>query len=111
MPSNFMCLVLKLLQIQPDPEIIREYILQEDSKYLRLLGAFYLRLTGKADQVLLLLPGSTKKCNKCITVYNMFHLTFEPAHLRLWVCVRIEEESTCLHDTCGPICLCFSGSI
>jgi pre-mRNA-splicing factor 38A len=51
MPSDFMCLVLKLLQIQPDPEVIREYILQEDSKYLRLLGAFYLRLTGKADQV------------------------------------------------------------
>ena len=51
MPSNFMCLVLKLLQIQPDAEVVREYILQEDSKYLRLLGAFYLRLTGKADQV------------------------------------------------------------
>jgi PRP38 family len=51
MPSEFMCLILKLLQIQPDPEVIREYILQEDSKYLRLLGAFYLRLTGKADQV------------------------------------------------------------
>lgn len=51
MPSNFMCLILKLLQIQPDQEVIRAYILQEDSKYLRLLGAFYLRLTGKADQV------------------------------------------------------------
>lgn len=51
-PSQFLCLTLKLLQIQPEPEVVREYILQEDSKYLRLLGAFYLRLTGKADQVL-----------------------------------------------------------
>lgn len=50
-PSQFLCLTLKLLQIQPEPEVVREYILQEDSKYLRILGAFYLRLTGKADQV------------------------------------------------------------
>ena len=50
-PSNFLCLVLKLLQIQPAEEVVREYILQDDSKYLRLLGAFYLRLTAKADKV------------------------------------------------------------
>jgi hypothetical protein len=50
-PSNFLCLVLKLLQIQPADEVITEYILQEDSKYLRILGAFYLRLTSKPDKV------------------------------------------------------------
>jgi hypothetical protein len=50
-PSNFLCLVLKLLQIQPADEVVKEYIIQQDSKYLRILGAFYLRLTGKADVV------------------------------------------------------------
>lgn len=50
-PSNFLCLLLKILQIQPADEVITEYILQEDSKYLRILGAFYLRLTGKPDKV------------------------------------------------------------
>ena len=34
-----MCLTLKLLQIQPDKEIVVEYIKNEDYKYVRLLGA------------------------------------------------------------------------
>jgi len=50
-PTPFMCLTLKLLQIQPDKEIIIEYIKQEDYKYLRALGAFYLRLTGSAMDI------------------------------------------------------------
>lgn len=37
-PTNFMCLVLKMLQIQPDKEIIVEYIKNEELKYLRVLG-------------------------------------------------------------------------
>lgn len=45
-PSEFICLVLKMLQIQPDKEIIIEFIKNDDYKYLRLLGAFYLRLVG-----------------------------------------------------------------
>jgi pre-mRNA-splicing factor 38A len=71
-PTDFICLVLKMLQIQPEKEIIREFIFNEDYKYLRLLGAacckptapnattdpaaaaagaFYLRLTGKGPEV------------------------------------------------------------
>ncbi len=38
-PSDFLCLILKMLQIQPDKEIIIEYIKNEDFKYVRLLGA------------------------------------------------------------------------
>ncbi|GMH64992.1 hypothetical protein TrRE_jg771 [Triparma retinervis] len=45
-PTPFICLVLKLLQISPDVKIIKEYIKQQDFKYLRLLGAFYMRLVG-----------------------------------------------------------------
>jgi pre-mRNA-splicing factor 38A len=37
-PTHFLCLILKMLQIQPDKEIIIEYIKNEDFKYVRLLG-------------------------------------------------------------------------
>ncbi|KAF5841593.1 PRP38 family-domain-containing protein [Dunaliella salina] len=50
-PTNFMCLILKMLQIQPDKEIIIEYIRNEDFKYVRLLGAFYMRLVGRPLEV------------------------------------------------------------
>ena len=34
-------------QIQPEKEIIVEFIKNEDFKYVRVLGAFYLRLVGR----------------------------------------------------------------
>jgi pre-mRNA-splicing factor 38A len=37
-PSEFICLILKMLQIQPDFEIVVELIRNEDYKYVRLLG-------------------------------------------------------------------------
>lgn len=40
-----MCLALKLLQLQPEKEIILEYLRAEEFKYLRALAAFYVRLT------------------------------------------------------------------
>ncbi|KAK6119057.1 hypothetical protein DH2020_047207 [Rehmannia glutinosa] len=45
-PTPFMCLVMKMLQIQPDKEIVVEFIKNPEYKYVRILGAFYLRLTG-----------------------------------------------------------------
>ena len=39
--------VLKLLQIQPEKEIVVEFIKNEDFKYVRALGAFYMRMVGK----------------------------------------------------------------
>lgn len=50
-PTAFLCLVLKLLQLQPDKDIVVEFIRNEEFKYLRMLGAFYFRLTGKAEEV------------------------------------------------------------
>lgn len=50
-PCNFLCLILKLLQLQPEKEIVLEFINNEDFKYLRLIGAFYLRLVGKAEEI------------------------------------------------------------
>jgi hypothetical protein len=37
-PTEFLCLILKMLQIQPDKDIIIEFIKNEEFKYVRLLG-------------------------------------------------------------------------
>lgn len=50
-PTPFLCLALKMLQIQPDKDIVVEFIKNEDYKYVRVLGAFYLRLTGTIADV------------------------------------------------------------
>ncbi|KAM7542637.1 hypothetical protein Aperf_G00000007974 [Anoplocephala perfoliata] len=50
-PTPFICLVLKMLQIQPDKDIVIEFIKQEDYKYARALGAFYLRLIGESVEI------------------------------------------------------------
>ncbi|XP_064605653.1 pre-mRNA-splicing factor 38A-like [Liolophura sinensis] len=47
-PTPFLCLVLKMLQIQPEKDIVVEFIRNEDFKYVRALGAVYMRLTGTA---------------------------------------------------------------
>ncbi|KAH0994418.1 hypothetical protein GBA52_018282 [Prunus armeniaca] len=50
-PTPFMCLVMKMLQIQPEKEIVIEFIKNDDYKYVRILGAFYLRLMGTDTDV------------------------------------------------------------
>ncbi|XP_004302263.1 PREDICTED: pre-mRNA-splicing factor 38 [Fragaria vesca subsp. vesca] len=50
-PTPFMCLVMKMLQIQPEKEIVIEFIKNDDYKYVRVLGAFYLRITGSDTDV------------------------------------------------------------
>ncbi|PWN33420.1 Pre-mRNA-splicing factor 38A, partial [Meira miltonrushii] len=44
-PTPFICLVCKLLQIQPDRQIILEYLRHKQFKYLRAVAAMYVRLT------------------------------------------------------------------
>ena len=50
-PTRFLCLVLKMLQIQPEEGIVDELISNEEFKYVRALGAFYLRLTGRPAEI------------------------------------------------------------
>jgi pre-mRNA-splicing factor 38A len=50
-PTEFLCLTLKLLQLQPNKDIVMEFIKNEDYKYLRALGAFYLRLVGTSLEI------------------------------------------------------------
>lgn len=47
-PTPFLCLLLKMLQIQPEKDIVVEFIRQEDFKYVRALGANYMRLVGNS---------------------------------------------------------------
>ncbi|EWC48101.1 pre-mRNA-splicing factor 38 [Drechslerella stenobrocha 248] len=50
-PTAFICLVLKLLQLNPERDIILEYLNDDEFKYLRALAAFYIRLTWPAAEV------------------------------------------------------------
>mmetsp|Transcript_40288 Transcript_40288/g.38755 ORF Transcript_40288/g.38755 Transcript_40288/m.38755 type:complete len:114 (+) Transcript_40288:73-414(+) len=50
-PSKFLCLLMKMLQIQPEPEIVMEFIKNKDYKYIRALGLFYWRLVGKPKEI------------------------------------------------------------
>ena len=44
-----MCLLLKLLQLQPEKEIIVEFIKNEDYKYVRVLGELALSYSIRED--------------------------------------------------------------
>ncbi|CAF0987568.1 unnamed protein product [Rotaria magnacalcarata] len=50
-PAPFLCLVLKMLQICPEKDIIVEFIKNEEFKYVRALGAFYMRLVGTSVEI------------------------------------------------------------
>jgi len=43
-PTKFLCLLLKMLQIQPDQDIVLELVNNPDYKYIRALGMIYLRM-------------------------------------------------------------------
>ncbi|KAH8741886.1 PRP38 pre-mRNA splicing factor family member [Cryptosporidium ryanae] len=49
--TPFLCLVVKLLQIKPSIEILKEYINNPKFKYLTALGILYLRLTSTSINV------------------------------------------------------------
>jgi pre-mRNA-splicing factor 38A len=50
-PTEFLCLLLKMLQLQPEEEIVNEFITNEDFKYLRILGCMYMRMVGKSEEI------------------------------------------------------------
>jgi len=59
-----MCLLLKLLQIQPEKEILVEYLLADEFKYLRALAAMYIRMTFRGVEVYELLEPLLKDYRK-----------------------------------------------
>ena len=50
-PTKFLSLTLKLLQLQPDMDLVKTFLEQNHFKYLKVLGAFYLRLTGRPQDI------------------------------------------------------------
>ncbi|PSR90575.1 hypothetical protein PHLCEN_2v4868 [Hermanssonia centrifuga] len=76
-PTEFMCLLLKLLQIQPEKEILLEYLQADEFKYLRALAAMYIRMTFGAAEVYEILEPLLKDYRK-IRLRNMggYSLTF-----------------------------------
>ncbi|KAF4146151.1 PRP38 family [Phytophthora infestans] len=54
-PTHLLCLLLKMLQLQPELEVVKQFIENEDYKYVTVLGAVYLRLVGKPLEVYTLL--------------------------------------------------------
>lgn len=49
-PTPFLCLTLKMLHIQPEKDIVVDFIRNKDFKYVHMLGAFfYMRLTNTAS--------------------------------------------------------------
>ncbi|CAK4073504.1 unnamed protein product [Aphanomyces euteiches] len=77
-PTPFLCLLLKMLQIQPDMEIVVEFIKNGDYKYVTILGAFYLRLIGKPVEIYPLLEellADYRKIRKRTTLgWEMLHV-------------------------------------
>lgn len=53
--TPFICVLFKLVLLQPRREIVMEYLNQQDFKYLRALAAFYIRLFYVSEEVYQLL--------------------------------------------------------
>jgi pre-mRNA-splicing factor 38A len=50
-PTRFICLLLKLLQIQPEREIILAFMKNPKYKYITILGLFYWRLVASPKEI------------------------------------------------------------
>jgi len=76
-PTEFLCLLLKLLQVQPEKEILVEYLRADEFKYLRALAAFYVRMTFRPVDVYELLEPMLRDYGK-LRMRNMsgYSLTF-----------------------------------
>ncbi|XP_054159189.1 pre-mRNA-splicing factor 38A-like [Oppia nitens] len=89
-PTPFLCLVLKLLQIQPDKDIVIEFIRQEDFKYVRALGAFYLRLIGTSTDIYKYLEPLYNDYRKLRRMGKMG--TFDVIHMDEFIDILLRED-------------------
>jgi pre-mRNA-splicing factor 38A len=75
--TPFLCLVFKLIQLQPEEDIILEYLNQKDFKYLRAIAAFYIRLFYKSEDIYKLLEPLLNDYRKLrIRTTGGVHLTY-----------------------------------
>ncbi|KAJ7074397.1 PRP38 family-domain-containing protein [Mycena amicta] len=91
-PTEFLCLLLKLLQIQPEKEILVEYLRADEFKYLRALAAFYIRMTFRAVDVYELLEPLLKDYRK-LRYRNM--MGYSLTYIDEFVDQLLTEERVC----------------
>lgn len=92
-PTPFLCLTLKMLQIQPEKDIVVEFIKNEEFKYVRALGAFYMRLTGSSlDSYKYLEPlyNDNRKLRR-----QSRQAVFEIVHMDEFIDELLREERVC----------------
>ncbi|EEB11883.1 conserved hypothetical protein [Pediculus humanus corporis] len=89
-PTPFLCLILKMLQIQPEKDIIVEFIKNEEFKYVRALGAFYMRLVGNPLECYKYLEPLLIDCRKLRKQNRQGH--FELLHMDEFVDDLLREE-------------------
>lgn len=92
-PTPFICLVLKFLQIQPEKDIVVEFIRNEEFKYVRALGAFYLRLTATAEDCYKYLEPLYNDYRKLRRQNRMG--TYEIVHMDEFIDELLKEERVC----------------
>ncbi|XP_031818504.1 pre-mRNA-splicing factor 38A-like [Sarcophilus harrisii] len=92
-PTPFLCLALKMLQLQPDKVVVLEFIRNEDFEYVRALGALYLRLTGTARDCYKYLGPLLNDYRK-ITIQNR-HGDFEPMAANEFIHRLLHSEWVC----------------
>jgi pre-mRNA-splicing factor 38A len=91
-PTEFICLLLKLLQIQPDKEILIEYLQADEFKYLRALSAMYIRMTFSAAEVYEILEPLLKDFRK-LRLRNM--MGYSLTYMDEFVYALLTEERVC----------------
>ena len=92
-PSPFLCLVCKLLQIQPEREIVLEYLAAGDLKYLRALAAMYVRMTFPSIEVYELLEPLMNDYHKLR--YRDTTGAYSLSHMDEFVDQLLTEERVC----------------
>lgn len=92
-PTPFLCLVLKMLQIQPEKEIVVEFIKNDDYKYVRALGAIYMRLVGNSLDVYNYLEPLFNDYRK-LKVKNKMGV-FEMTHIDEFVDELLRDDRVC----------------
>ncbi|XP_074115394.1 pre-mRNA processing factor 38 [Cotesia typhae] len=92
-PTPFLCLILKMLQIQPEKDIIVEFIKNEEFKYVRALGALYMRLTGSSLDCYKYLEPLFNDSRK-LRIQNKQGV-YEVIHMDEFIDMLLREERSC----------------
>ncbi|MCP9263674.1 Pre-mRNA-splicing factor 38A [Dirofilaria immitis] len=92
-PTPFLCLCLKMLQIQPEKDIAVEFIRQEEYKYIRALGAMYIRLTFTSIEIYKYLEPLYNDYRKLRMMNNDGR--FEIVHMDEFIDSLLREERYC----------------